>query len=482
MNVTGKILLAGATGYVGGRLANALTERGYKIRCMARRPEEAVYRLPKLAEIVKADVLVPDTLSPALEGIETAFYLIHSMEHAEDFKELDRHAAENFAFACARAGVKRILYLGGLGDDSDKLSSHLESRHEVGQLLRSDAVETLEFRASIIIGSGSLSFEMVRALTEKLPIMITPKWVRLKAQPIGIQDVLAYLMAAIELPFQGSRIIEIGGRDIVSYCDLMKEYAKLRGLKRIFLPVPLLTPKLSSLWLGLVTPLYARTGHKLITSIKNSTVVTDTESAKDFSISPMSMKEAMNRALLREDQEYGNTHWSDALSSLGKTRSWAGVRFGNRIVDSRVRILSAPPSTVFRTVERIGGETGWYFANFLWRVRGFLDRLVGGPGLRRGRRHPVKIQVGDAIDFWRVEAFEPDKRLSLRAEMKLPGRAWLEFSVEPDENHKTQLRQTAIFDPIGLKGRLYWYGLYPIHSLIFRNMLRNMAESAEEED
>jgi uncharacterized protein YbjT (DUF2867 family) len=323
-----KVLLTGASGYVGGRLVNALTERGHSVRCLVRDPARVKTRFPKGVEIVQGDALEPSTLEKALKDIHTAYYLIHSMGDSKEFEETDRRAAKNFAESCNSAGVKRIIYLGGLGESESKLSSHLRSRQEVGQVLKAFKGQVIEFRASIIIGSGSLSFEMVRALTERLPIMVTPRWVRVKSQPIGIQDLLSYLTEALTLTTAESLTIEIGGKDIVSYGDLMGEYAKQRGLKRLYLPVPFLSPKLSSLWLRLVTPLYARIGHKLITSIKNETIVHDEKAKTLFSIRPIGISEAIGRALSKEDYDFGNTHWSDALSSLGKQKSWAGVRFG----------------------------------------------------------------------------------------------------------------------------------------------------------
>jgi uncharacterized protein YbjT (DUF2867 family) len=403
-----------------------------------------------------------------MQGVHTAYYLVHSMGSGSAFAKVDRCAARCFAQAARDAGVHRIIYLGGLGSE-DALSSHLASRQETGQLLCQSGVPTLELRASIIIGSGSLSFDMVRALVEKLPVMITPRWVDTRAQPIAVEDVIAYLVAALTAGGDESRVFEIGGTDQVSYMDLMKEYARQRGLHRWMIPVPVLTPRLSSLWLGLVTPVYARVGRELIEGVKNETVVQDDAALRVFSIRPRSMREAIARALANEDEELAATRWSDALSSQGAATSWGGLKFGSRIVDSRTVRVKASPEVAFKPVQEIGGETGWHYANLLWQVRGFLDLLVGGVGLRRGRRHPQQLTPGDALDFWRVEAFEPGRLLRLFAEMKLPGRAWLQFEVEGDEAGSI-LRQTAIFD---------WYVLYPVHRLIFAGMLRSLARSAE---
>jgi uncharacterized protein YbjT (DUF2867 family) len=398
------------------------------------------------------------------------------MGSGRDFRKLDREAALTFAAAAKKAGVERIIYLGGLGAGPE-LSAHLRSRHEVGQIFRVSGIPTTEFRASIVIGSGSLSFEMIRALVEKLPVMITPRWVRVPAQPIAIEDVVAYLAAALDRETNESEVFEIGGADRVSYGEIMQEYARQRGLPRLMIPVPFLTPKLSSLWLGLVTPIYARVGKELVDSLRNPTVVTDTSAAQTFGIQPRGVREAIARALVNEDRDIAETRWSDALSSGGQPRSWGGTRFGSRIIDSRSVRVGVSPDQAFTPIARIGGETGWYYGDWLWRLRGFLDLLTGGVGVRRGRRDPEHLEPGDAVDFWRVEAYEHGRLLRLSAEMRLPGRAWLQFEVNPDEGGAT-IRQTAIFDPVGLFGLAYWYILYPAHSLIFGGMLRAIAREA----
>lgn len=455
------VLLTGATGYVGGRLLRALEERAVPVRCLARRPAH-VQRTT--AEVVGGDVLDPASLAQAMTGVRTAYYLVHSMGSAGDFERQDRQAAENFGQAARAAGVERIIYLGGLGEDRAGLSPHLRSRHEVGERLRASGVPVTELRASIIIGAGSLSFEMIRALVERLPVMITPRWVNVPAQPIAIEDVVAYLVAA---PAAAPGIYEIGGPDVVSYGDLMREYARQRGLRRVMIPVPVLTPYLSSLWLGLVTPVFARIGRKLIDSIRHPTVVRDEAARRVFAIEPVGVREAIARALRNEDTR---THWSDAA---GAPRSWGGVRFGNRLVDCRSAEVPVLPAEAFAPIQRIGGTTGWYYANGLWRLRGWLDLLVGGVGMRRGRRDPERLRVGDVVDCWRVEAIESSRRLRLVAEMKLPGRAWLEFLVEP-VGAGARITQTAVFDPVGLSGLLYWYAVWPLHELVFRGMLRGI--------
>ncbi len=471
------ILLTGATGYVGGRLLPLLEQRGYRVRCLTRRPDALQAVVGAGTQVMQGDVLDAESLTAAMDGIDAAFYLVHSMGSTADFEQEDRHAAGNFAEAAQRAGVRRIIYLGGLGTRDKELSKHLRSRQETGDILRSTSVQVIELRASIVIGSGSLSFEMIRALVERLPIMICPKWVRVLAQPIAIEDVLAYLLESIELPETDSKIFEIGGPDQVSYGQIMQEYARQRGLRRFMIPVPVLTPYLSSLWLGLVTPLYARVGRKLVESLKNATVISSNLADTAFSVRPRSLSEAVARALAHEDREFAVTRWSDALSSAGEPATWGGVRFGSRIVDSRTAEVDLPPGVAFAPIERIGGQTGWYYGDWLWRVRGFLDLLVGGVGVRRGRRDPVNLRVGDPLDFWRVEGFEPDRLLRLQAEMKVPGRAWLEFEVTGHGKQST-VRQTAIFDPVGLLGLAYWYVLYPLHQLVFAGMLRNLVRAA----
>lgn len=471
-------LLTGVSGYVGGRLKRQLVGNGQRVRCLTRREMKSC---DDGCEYVVGDALDLPSLENALEGIETAYYLIHSMGSKDDFEERDREAAKNFARACSQKGVKRIIYLGGLGEADQDLSKHLRSRQEVGEILRESNCEVIEFRASIIIGSGSLSFEMIRALVERLPVMICPKWVRILAQPIAIEDVIDYLAEAQSVEIPESMIFEIGGPDQISYGEIMQKYARQRGLRRFMIPVPFLTPYLSSLWLGLVTPLYSRIGRKLVDSLKNPTLVADDKVNQYFTVVPRSTDEAITRALANEDQTFAETRWSDAFSAGGNPANWGGVRFGSRLVDSRVRTVRVSPKEAFTPIRRIGGDTGWYYGNWLWKIRGFLDLLVGGVGVRRGRRHPDQIKPGDAVDFWRVEQIEEGKLLRLAAEMKVPGRAWLEFEVTPVEDGQVEVRQTAIFDPVGLFGIVYWYSLFPLHQLVFSGMLRNICKKAEEE-
>jgi uncharacterized protein YbjT (DUF2867 family) len=476
MTDTRLIGLTGATGYIGGRLLSVLEARGERIRCLTRRPELLQGRVAAGTEAVAADVLAPETLGAALAGVDSAYYLVHSMGSAGSFVEQDARAAEAFGRAALDAGVRRIVYLGGLGDGA--LSAHLASRQKVGRILRESGVPTIEFRAAIVIGSGSASFEMIRALVDRLPVMVTPRWVGTRTQPIAVEDLIAYLLAALDLLETESQVIEIGGADVCSYVELMDEYAKDRNLKRHMIPVPVLTPRLSSLWLYLVTPVHAGIGRDLVESLRNETIVRDPRGLELFPrIRPRTAAAAVSRAVVNEDHEFAETRWADEAPRLADA-GFGGARLGSRLVDTRTAHVSVPPERAFLPIQRIGGETGWYAGKALWRLRGALDRVVGGPGLRRGRRDAVAIRVGDALDFWRVEAFEQDKLLRLEAEMKLPGRAWLQFEVEPDGKGGSTVQQTAIFDPLGAAGLAYWYGLWPIHNAIFGSMLRRIAASA----
>ncbi len=456
-------------------MLHALEARGERVRCVSRRPEYLRLSVAPTTEVVKGDVLQPETIAAALEGVDTVYYLVHSMSSSRPFDEEDRAAARSFGEAARAAGVRKVIYLGGLGQGD--LSPHLASRQEVGEILRSAGVPTIEFRASIVIGSGSASFEMIRALVEKLPVMVTPRWVRVRAQPIAIEDVLAYLLEALDHEPEGGEVYEIGGADRVTYLELMQEYASQRGLRRTMIPVPVLTPRLSSLWLWLVTPVYAGVGRKLVDSLRNETVVVDPRALEEFAVVPRGVHDAIARALGFEDQAIAETRWSDEV--FAEKSPYGGVRRGSRLVDSRSIVVAASPAAAFAPIQSIGGETGWYKGALLWRFRGLLDVLVGGPGLRRGRRDPVGLRVGDTVDFWRVDAIESDRLLRLSAEMKVPGRAWLQFEVSPTEDGSGSIiSQTAIFDPSGLFGLVYWYSLWPFHGYIFGGMLKNLAGAA----
>jgi uncharacterized protein YbjT (DUF2867 family)/ligand-binding SRPBCC domain-containing protein len=447
------ILVTGASGYIGSRLLRVLEEGGCTVRCLARQPERVAAERPT-TEIVRGDCLDEASLDVALEGVNQAYYLVHSMASGPVFADRDRQAAANFGRVAARAGVRRIIYLGGLGAEQDSLSAHLKSRVETGEALRDSGVPVVEFRASIVIGAGSLSFEMIRALVERLPAMICPRWVDTRTQPIAIDDVLVYLHAALDLPAGRDEVFEIGGPEVVSYGDMMRQYARLRGLRRRLLPVPVLTPRLSGLWLGLVTPAQARVGRALVEGLRNPTVVRSSAALETSAIRPMTLHDAFVRAI----------------------GEGSAAQFKR---DSRLAVVDAPPRQAFAPIRRIGGVTGWYFGNALWRLRGWIDSGLGGVGMPRARRDPDDCVVGDIIDGWRVEAYEPDRLLRLSAGLRLPGRGWLEFQVDPlDGNSRSVIRQTATFDPKGIAGRLYWYGVLPLHSIVFGGLLRRIAQHA----
>lgn len=473
------ILLTGATGYVGGRLLERLVDKGHVVRCLVRDARRLEGRAgADSTQIVEGDVLDAESMRGAFTDVTTLFYLVHSMGSAGGFEDADRQAATNVIAEARRAGVQRLVYLGGLGREGEADSPHLRSRHEVGRLLRDSGIPTIELRASIIIGPGSLSFELVRSLVERLPVLITPRWVRSLAQPIHIDDVIEYLDACLGLEAASAKVVDIGGPDRVSYADLMREYARQRGLRRWIVHVPLLTARLSSLWLGLVTPVYARVGRKLIDSLRHDTVVEDDTASRLFpDIRPRGTADAMATALRDEEASVAGTRWLDALSSSGATPSWRGARWGRRRIDSRVCHIDAEPQHVWDAVVSIGGRVGWYYGDWLWRLRGALDLLAGGVGMRRGRRDPDRLLPGDTVDCWRVERVEERQVLRLEAQMRLPGRAWLQFELVPEAGG-TRLRQTAIFDPVGAGGLLYWYSVAPMHHFVFGGMLRGLAEAA----
>jgi len=425
-------------------------------------------RFPE-ARVVSADLLEPASMAGHLEGIDVAYYLAHSMRAGEKgFAERDQDAARSFAVEARRAGLKRIVYLGGLGEESADLSRHLRSRHETGAQLASTGVPVTEFRAAIIIGSGSASFEILRYLTERLPVMITPRWVATLCQPIAVSDVLDYLVGALERP-EVTGVVEIGGPDVLSYGDMMRGYAHLRGLRRLMIPVPVLTPRLSSYWVNLISPVPANVARPLIEGLRNEVIVRDPAPAARFGLSPMSYDQAVRLAFDRTSQHDVESTWFDSLASPGRASLSATSREG-MIIDRHERRVRVAPERLFAVVEGIGGAAGWPFANPLWRLRGLIDLLVGGVGMRLGRRDPRQLRAGDALDFWRVEEIRRPELLRLRAEMRLPGRAWLEYEVIP-EGAGGRLIQTAYFEPKGLPGLAYWYGLYPAHMLIFRGMV-----------
>lgn len=479
------ILVTGVTGYIGGRLVPKLLKKGYEVRVLSRDAERLEGRSwIKEVEVVEGDVLEPDTLSGVMKDIDVAYYLIHSMSGNSDadFHERDMQAARNFGDAARENSVERIIYLGGLGNQEDDLSEHLSSRQKTGETLRESGVSVTEFRAAIVVGSGSKSFEMIRYLTERVPIMISPKWVYSKVQPIAIRNVLQYLALAIEKPETKGQIIEIGGSSIITYADMMKVYAEIKGLKRLLIPVPFLSPALSSHWVHWMTPVPASLARPLIEGLKNDVLVQNDKAGRLFpEVQPISYQKAVELALSRLDTDDVETTWNDALiSSKGDERPVILETKEGLIIERRIRKLDVSQKRTFEVFTSLGGEKGWLTFEWAWKLRGILDRLVGGVGFRRGRRHPKKLRIGDALDFWRVEAIKPGEILRLRAEMKVPGRAWLEFQATSEEGSgKTKLVQTAYFAPKGLFGLLYWYALYPIHLFVFSSMIDNIAKEAE---
>lgn len=473
------VLVTGATGYIGGRLVPRLLDAGYRVRCAARNPGKLVARSwtshPNV-EIVAADLGADPALRAAMDGCGAAYYLVHSMMVAgKKYRERDNTLAANFARAAEQAGVERIIYLGGLGETGDGLSQHLRSRREVEAVLAGGSVPVTVLRAAMIIGSGSVSFEILRYLVERLPIMVTPRWVGTESQPIAIRNVLHYLVACLATPETAGQTLDIGGPDIMTYRALMQEMAASLGLRRrLVLPVPVLTPRLSSLWIHLVTPISHRIARPLAEGLRNRVVCRNDDAARLMPQCLLGVRAAIDQALQREQAGEAETKWCDAGVVPGDP-DWAG---GTCFIDRRSIEIEAPPEHVFRAVCRVGGGNGYYTADWLWKFRGMLDRLVGGPGLRRGRRDPVNISYGDALDFWRVTAVDTPRRLELRAEMRLPGVATLEFELEPVSEGETRLSQTARFRPQGLLGLAYWYSVKLLHGFVFDGMLRGIRDAA----
>lgn len=479
-----RCLVTGVTGYIGGRLVPKLLEKGYKVRVLSRDTDRLQGR-PWIneVEVVEADVLELQTLSPVLQDIDVAYYLIHSMsgKSSADFHQRDLQAAQNFGKAARQKQVNRIIYLGGLGNPEDDLSEHLKSRQQTGDVLRESGVSVTEFRAAIVVGSGSKSFEMVRYLTERVPIMICPSWVYSKVQPIAIRNVLQYLVLAIEKSETKNEIIEIGGSSVITYADMMRIYAEVNGLKRILIPVPVLSPALSSHWVHWMTPVPSSLARPLIEGLKNDVIVQNDKAEKLFpEINLFSYEKAVRLAMDRIDTDDVETTWNDALiSSKGDEEPVILETKQGLNIERRIRKVHSSPQQAFAVFSSLGGDKGWPVFQWAWKLRGILDRMVGGVGFRRGRRHPTKLRVGDALDFWRVEAIKPGELLRLRAEMKVPGKAWLEFQAIQNDDNTTKLVQTAYFAPKGLFGLLYWYGLYPLHSLIFSGMIDELAKQIE---
>lgn len=463
------VLLTGATGYVGGHLLRRLEREDYRINCLVRNPERLSDTGDKTC-LFKGDVMEPDTLSRAFESVDVAFYLIHSLGDGRNFEERERQAAENFVAAARTAGISRIIYLGGLGNENDGLSPHLRSRQTVGRILRESGIPTIELRASIVLGAGSLSFEMIRSLTEHLPFMVMPKWVSVEAQPIGIGDLIDYLQESIDLPIQDSMVVEIGGRERVSYRQLMEAYARKRGLKRLMIPVPVLSPWLSSHWLGLITPVNAEVGRKLIEGVKNRTVVENPEPASRYSVIPCGVAEAIRRALNDERRDFERGKWIQYVAGKYRTEGHRIIFHHNLLMDYRCSRSEASPGTLYNTITALGGSKGMFAWNSLWRMRAWVDRCMGGHGRRLGETMTEQpLQNERQIDFFHVEVMDENRRVRLKTDMKLPGEAWLEFGIERGREC-TYLHHVVIYEPRGLLGLLYWYATYPLHALIFRGM------------
>ena len=496
-NPAKRVLVTGASGYIGGRLVHALLERGYAVRCVARSPRKLQrhhWSDDPRVEIVEGDLNDHGQLPSLLSGCGPAYYLVHSMVSAgDDYEEQDRRMAQGFAKAAATSGTERIIYLGGLGEMGENLSRHLQSRREVEHLLASGPTPVTVLRAAMIIGSGSASFEILRYLVERLPIMVTPKWVRTECQPIAIRNVLHYLVTCLETPATAGKTLDIGSPDVMSYQKIMDVMAEELELpRRVVIPVPVLTPRLSSAWIHLVTPVSASLARPLADGLRNRVVCRNDEAARLMPQELLGVRDSIRLALSKERSHEVETVWSTAGPIPGDP-DWAG---GKVFVDQRSIDVDAPPEVVYRAVLRIGGGNGYYAADWLWRIRGVMDRLVGGPGLRRGRRDPETVDYGEALDFWRVNAIERDRHLGLRAEMKLPGEALLEFdlaerSADPEatntgqDDHansatpRTRLTQTARFRPKGLFGLVYWFAVLPLHGIVFSGMLRGIQKSAE---
>ena len=479
MDGTLRIVVTGATGYIGGRLVLRLLAKGHRVRCVARNSSRlAGHRWPGV-EIVQGDLGDPEAPLKALHDIDVAYYLIHSMAAGHAFWERDRSMALAFGEAAAKAGVRRIIYLGGLGDPEKVRSRHLVSRQEVGRCLAAGGVPVIEFRAAVIVGSGSVSFEMIRHLTERLPVMITPLWVNTRCQPIGIRSVLEYLVEALDHP-GAEGIYEIGGQDILSYREMMMRYARIRGLHRMIVSFPVPKPELSSRWVGLVTPIPPGIAQPLVESLQTEVIVRDHRALTTFRVRPTGYDEAVRRALARLASDDIETTWASSLSSLAQDQPEAHALGSHEgmLLDRQRRRVKAQPEKVFEAINALGGEEGWPAGNVLWQLRGLIDRMVGGTGMRRGRRRPRELRVGEPVDFWRVEALEAPHLLRLRAEMKLPGRAWLQFEVRPDPEG-SRVEQTAFFEPRGVLGYLYWYSVLPFHRFVFPGLIDAVKDTAE---
>lgn len=477
-NANDLILVTGATGYVGGRLVPRLLDAGYRVRCLARDPSRLEGRpwLPRV-EVATGDALDPASLDRAMQGVSTAYYLIHGMQGGKVNAERDLQVAHNFAASSEKAGLERVIYLGELVDATANLSPYLRSRHETGYILRQSAVPVTEFRAGMIVGSGSALFEMIRYLSEREPVLICPAWFFSIAQPISIHDVMDYLVATLKVPASVGKLVEIGGPTRLTYADMLLDYARERGLKRWLIRTPFSVPRLSAYWVHMVTPIHWRVVLPLIEGLRARLVVQENEAKKLFpDIKPMDFPSAVRLALGRVLSDTVETSWSDALvNTAGDVQPYKFSIEEGMMFERRALLLNLPPNAVFRAYTGVGGMRGWLYMDWAWALRGWMDKAIGGVGIRRGRRNPDDIRAGESLDFWRVEAVEPDRLMRLRAEMKVPGKAWLQFESIPQEDGRTLLTETAYFAPRGFWGFLYWYAMWPFHAFLFDGLIRQLA-------
>ncbi len=475
------ILVTGATGYIGGRLVPRLLDAGYRVRCLARDPARLEGRSwLKQVEVACGDTLEPHSLEPALKDVSAAYYLIHGMKGGKLNAERDLQAARNFIAAAERQGVQRIIYLGELVDPTQNLSPYLRSRHETGYILRQSKIPVTEFRAGMVVGSGGALFEMIRYLAEREPVLICPAWFFSEAQPIAIRNVLDYLITSLRVPESAGKLVEIGGSTRLTYADMLMAYARQRGLKRTLIRTPVNAPRLSAYWVHMVTPISWREVLPLIEGLRARLVVHDDLAKQLFPhVHPMDFQAALRLALGRINSDRVETTWSDALvNATGDVKPYMFTVEEGLVFERRRMVVDLPPGTVYRAYAGIGGTRGWLYMDWAWALRGWIDKAIGGVGIRRGRRHPDDIRAGESLDFWRVEAAEPDRLLRLRAEMRVPGKAWLQFESTPQDG-KTVLTETAYYEPRGFWGFVYWYAMWPFHAFLFDGLIRRLAARAK---